>query len=37
MKIIEISAKHNTIEIRNIYIIGNNSIQNKYDNKIIGK
>jgi len=37
LKIIEIGAKYNTIEIRIIYIIGNNSIQNKYNNKIIGK
>jgi len=37
LKIIEISAKYKTIEIRIIYIIGNNSIQNKYNNKIIGK
>jgi len=37
LKIIEISAKYNTIEIRIIYIIGDNSIQNKYNNKIIGK
>jgi len=37
LKILEISAKYNTIEIRIIYIIGNNSIQNKYNNKIIGK
>jgi len=37
LKIEEISAKYNTIEIRIIYIIGDNSIQNKYNNKIIGK
>jgi len=37
LKIIEISAKYNTIEIRIIYMIGNNSIQNKNNNKIIGK
>jgi len=37
LKIIEISAKYNTIEIRIIHIIGDNSIQNKYNNKIIGK
>jgi len=37
LKIIEIKAKYHTIEIRNIYIIGNISIQSRYNNKIIGE
>jgi len=37
LKIIEISAKYNTIKIRIIYIIGNNAIQNKFNDKIVGK
>jgi len=37
LKITEIRAKYNTIEIRIICIIGNNSIQSRYDNKIIGE